>query len=60
MKVGNLVKMVPAVEYGEALGIGIVVKVGTEFDRSFVRWPSMPHVFDSYPHTWLEVISESR
>ena len=60
MKVGDLVKMRPAVEYGEALGVGIVVKVGTEFDRSHVKWPSTSYAIDSYPHTWLEVISESR
>ena len=60
MKVGDLVKMVPAVTNYESYGIGIVVKVGTEFDRSHVKWSSMPYVIDSYPHTWLELINESR
>jgi len=60
MKVGDLVKMVPAVTNYDSYGIGIVVKVGTVFDRSFIKWSSMPYVIDSYPHTWLELINESR
>ena len=60
MKVGDLIKMKPAVTNYESYGIGIVVKVGTEFDRSHVKWSSMPYVIDSYPHTWLELINESR
>jgi len=60
VKVGNLVKMKPAVTHCESYGIGIVVKTPTEFDRSFVKWSSMPYVIDSYPNTWLEVINESR
>ena len=60
MKVGDLVKMVPAVTNYDSYGLGIVVKVGTVFDRSFVKWFSMPYVIDSYPHTWLKVVSESR
>jgi len=46
MKVGDLVKMRPAMASPELYGVGIVVKVdglpGSPHSRCFVKWPTMP------------------
>ena len=64
MKVGDLVKMRPAVAPPKLYGIGLVMKVegGPSADqRCYVRWPTMPdRELKRCARYALEIVSESR
>jgi hypothetical protein len=62
VKVGDLVRMRPAVAPPKLYGVGIIVKVTGNNGpdrRCFVKWPTMPAAIGLARYA-LELVSESR
>jgi hypothetical protein len=63
MKVGDLVKMRPAVAPPKLYGIGIIVKTERHSagQRCYIRWSKLPHRSLAHCASYaLELVSESR